>query len=73
VIGDAVNLASRVEALTKTHKVPILVTDATRDVAETAFLWDEMVAVAVRGKLEPVRTWLPKPLAAPGGRATTTR
>ena len=30
VIGDSVNLAARVEALTKTYDVPLLVTEHTR-------------------------------------------
>lgn len=58
IIGDAVNLASRIESLTKTHGVPLLVTDATRMQTGDRFSWSEMDAVPVRGKAEPVRTWV---------------
>lgn len=59
IIGDAVNLASRVEALTKVHGVSVLVTEATRALVTDSREWRELEAVAVRGKLEPVRTFSP--------------
>lgn len=59
VIGDSVNLASRIEGLTKVHGVPLLVSTATRErVPERAFRGLE--AVAVRGRAEPVPTWAPE-------------
>jgi adenylate cyclase len=60
IVGDAVNLASRVEALTKVHGVSVLVTDSTRALAGDDLGWRELEAVAVRGKAEPVRTWTPQ-------------
>lgn len=49
VVGDAVNLASRLEALTRTYRVPALVSDATRlDCKGIAFRTIDMVQV--RGK-----------------------
>lgn len=59
IIGDAVNLASRVEALTKVHGVSVLVTESTRALVSDTVAWRELEAVAVRGKTEPVRTYSP--------------
>jgi adenylate cyclase len=52
-IGDSVNVASRVEGLTKQYKVPILVTEAVRaGAADLAFV--EIDAVRVVGRHEPL-------------------
>ncbi|HTJ57392.1 MAG TPA: adenylate/guanylate cyclase domain-containing protein [Devosiaceae bacterium] len=52
-IGDSVNLASRVEGLTKSYGVSILTTEATRaGAAELAFLEADLVRVV--GRREPV-------------------
>lgn len=59
-VGDTVNLASRVEGLTKEHGVPVLVTAPTRAAAGEGFGWRPMAAVAVRGKQEPVPTFAPQ-------------
>jgi adenylate cyclase len=56
-IGDAVNLASRIEGLTKVHGVVTLVSKATRDRVEGA--WTEAEPMPVKGKSEPVRTFFP--------------
>lgn len=61
VIGDPVNLVSRIEALTKEHGVPILVSQATRDGAGSAFDWKAVAPVMVKGKTEPVGTYVPGP------------
>jgi class 3 adenylate cyclase len=57
-IGDAVNLAARVEGLTKELGVPILATEATaervRDIG-----WRRLGEVAVRGKAAPVQVSAP--------------
>ena len=58
-IGDAVNLASRIEGLTKEHGEALLVSDAVRAQAGDAFSWQPLGAVSVRGKTEPVATWVP--------------
>jgi adenylate cyclase len=60
-IGDAVNLASRIEGLTKVHGVVTLVSKATRDRAGDAHAWTEAEPMAVKGKSEPVRTFVPGP------------
>ncbi len=58
-IGDAVNLASRIEGLTKVHGVVTLVSQATRDRVGDAYAWTEAAPMAVKGKSEPVRTFIP--------------
>lgn len=58
-IGDAVNVASRIEGLTKAHGVPVLVSEETRARAGGAFAWHELPASALRGRAEPVRLWAP--------------
>jgi adenylate cyclase len=57
VIGDAVNLAARVEGLTREHGVDILVTEAVRDALDQRFVVKAMPAKAVKGKVEPVVTF----------------
>lgn len=59
VIGDPVNLVSRIESLTKEHRVPILVSQATREKSGETFLWKEVAPVVVKGKTEPVGTFVP--------------
>ncbi len=59
VIGDAVNLASRIEALTKTMGRPVLLTEATRARLGGSEGLESLPPVEVRGKTEPVRTFAP--------------
>lgn len=54
VIGDAVNLASRIEGLTKKHQVAMILSKQTRDHAGTTFNWLALGSETVKGKLEPV-------------------
>ena len=63
-IGDAVNLASRIEGLTKVHGVAMLVSKSTRDRIGDAYSWTEAAPVSVKGKTEPVRTFIPGAKAA---------
>jgi class 3 adenylate cyclase len=58
VIGDPVNLASRVEQLTKRHHVPILATNAVRDLA-AGYSWSLVGTDEVRGATQPVTTYAP--------------
>lgn len=58
VMGDVVNIASRVETLTRLHQVDILVTDEVREHLDERFLLRELPALSVKGKAEPIRTWL---------------
>jgi adenylate cyclase len=58
VMGDAVNLGSRLEGITKTYGVGICVGEATR--AEAAeFVYRELDRVRVKGKNEPVAIFQP--------------
>jgi len=59
-IGDAVNVASRVEGLTKEHHTPLLVTRSTRDATGDAFRWRALPPTAVKGKAEQVETFTPE-------------
>jgi class 3 adenylate cyclase len=59
IIGDAVNLASRVEGLTKKVGVPILATAATKASAGDAFAWTPAGAEEVKGKAAAVDTFVP--------------
>ncbi len=61
VIGDAVNLATRIESLTKTLGEPLLCTQATATAAGDAFRFEPMTAHKVAGKSEPVVTFRPRP------------
>jgi adenylate cyclase len=58
VIGDGVNLASRLEGLTKEYGVHVIVSDHTRARAE-AFLFRELDRVRVKGKDQPVGIFEP--------------
>jgi len=54
VIGDAVNLASRLEALTRTYAVDILVGQSAADLVRDDFHFRSVARVQVKGKTEPV-------------------
>jgi adenylate cyclase len=49
-IGDAVNLASRLEGATKSFHVPVLISEQTRAVIGTAFIVRELDTIRVVGK-----------------------
>lgn len=53
VIGDNVNLGSRLEALTRQYKVGAIVTEATRLACGDRVLFRHLDKVAVKGKKEP--------------------
>jgi adenylate cyclase len=55
VIGDAVNLASRTEALNKPLFTDILITENTRNLIADEIITEEMPAVTVKGKEKPIR------------------
>jgi adenylate cyclase len=56
-VGRTVNLAARVQTLTRTHGVAILVTAAVRAELGDAFELQPMPAERVKGIDEPVATW----------------
>ena len=56
-VGRTVNLAARVQTLTRTHGVDILVTDAVRNELDDSFELQRCRPRAVKGIAEPVATW----------------
>ena len=59
VIGDTVNLASRIENLTKEHGLQILASETTRSKTTGKFSWTPVGVDVVRGKSGPVKTYTP--------------
>ncbi|MDR2942266.1 MAG: HAMP domain-containing protein [Treponema sp.] len=55
VIGDPVNLASRIEGLNKPLATDILITEDTWNLVRDYFIVEEMPPVTVKGKEKPVR------------------
>jgi adenylate cyclase len=60
VIGDTVNTAARIEALTKSVGAPILASDATRAAAGSGFEWTAFAPMPVKGKAAPVGISAPR-------------
>lgn len=56
-VGRTVNLAARVQTLTRTHQVDILVTEALREHLDPRFVLTPMPAETVKGIAEPVVTY----------------
>ena len=59
IIGDPVNLASRILGLTKQLGVPLLVSDETMVRAGRRFIWTSLPPIPVRGKSRPVVVFMP--------------
>lgn len=59
VIGDNVNLASRLEGLNKVYGTSILCSEATRNAAGDAFTWRTVDRVTVKGRTQPVTIYEP--------------
>ena len=66
VIGDAVNLGSRLEGLSKAYGLDIVVSESTRKLAPN-FAWQELDRVRVKGKDQAVAIFWPM---APADRMT---
>ena len=67
-IGDAVNVASRVQQMTKALGVPVLVSDATRDRVAGGIAFEPAGRFEVRGRSRTLEAWVPR-LDAPGVRS----
>jgi class 3 adenylate cyclase len=57
IVGDAVNLASRIEGLTKELGHPILISGSTQRLLPEGFPAHALDAITVRGKREPVQVF----------------
>jgi adenylate cyclase len=57
IVGDAVNLASRIEGLTKELGHPILISGSTQRLLPAGFPAHALDAITVRGKREPVQVF----------------
>lgn len=64
VLGDSVNLGSRIEALSRTYGVDIVVADSTRK-AVGDVVWQELDRVRVKGKAEAVTIHTPVASSSP--------
>ena len=66
VIGDNVNLGSRLESLNKDYRSHIIISDATRSRLRTSYETRPLGSVVVKGKTQPVEIFeiiVPSPLA----------
>ncbi len=57
VVGDSVNLASRLEGINKIYQTEIIVSTDTRDALEKEFLFRPLGSVAVKGKQQEVEIY----------------
>ncbi len=69
VMGDAVNLGSRLESITKQYGVGIIVGEVTREILKKEFVFRELDRVKVKGKDEPVVIYEPVGLEGEPSRA----
>jgi adenylate cyclase len=58
-IGDTVNVASRLEAMTKTLGKPLVVSQSTRDRVGDVYAWTEVPDLALKGKKDAISVFLP--------------
>ena len=54
-IGDTVNLAARLESITKDYNTSIIISESTHDYIKGEFMTRELGAVTVKGKTRPVK------------------
>ena len=57
LVGDPVNLASRIQGLTKNFEVDILISEATRKSIDATLTVEELSAVRVKGRAEEVNVY----------------
>ena len=64
VTGDPINVASRVEGLTRVHQVDLLITEEIRSTLDQRFRLRPMPAVYVKGKPEAIVTYYVEEIAS---------
>jgi adenylate cyclase len=64
-IGDTVNVAARIEGLTKAAGAPILASETTRQSAAARHAFRALAPMNIRGKSEPVTLFTPERRGAP--------
>jgi adenylate cyclase len=57
VIGDAVNLASRLEGVTKIFQTDLIISDTVQELLPSTILTRTLALVQVKGKTQPVRIY----------------
>ncbi len=57
VIGDAVNLASRLEGVNKPYRTDVMISEMTEEKVRGSFLLREVDSIRVVGKAQPVRIY----------------
>ncbi len=58
-MGDRVNLASRLEAVNKKYKTPVIVSERTRELAADTFIFRYLGRIQVRGKEQTEKIYQP--------------
>jgi adenylate cyclase len=62
VVGDTINVAARVESLTRVHDCDLLVTRKVKEALDNTFELREMPPIIVKGKEDPIATYYVKGL-----------
>jgi class 3 adenylate cyclase/CHASE2 domain-containing sensor protein len=62
-IGDAVNIAARLESANRHFRTTILASQATVERCGEAFLWREIDTIRVKGRAQPIRVFEPVALS----------
>jgi adenylate cyclase len=57
VVGDTVNLASRIESISKVYRCPIILSEETFKLAQDLIEARELDTITVAGKTEPIRIY----------------
>ena len=57
VVGDTINVAARVESLTRVHDVDLLITEEVRTKLDDRYNLRKMKPMSVKGKTDPIVTY----------------
>ncbi len=56
-IGDSVNIASRIEGLTKTYQTKIIISETVKEKLKEKYFLELLGSVSIRGRNEPVKIY----------------